>query len=344
MLNNEHFYHRTIKRNVIAFGTIFKDIELIRYEKDTFNELGRITVPLSYASKETFLSRLYGDPDLKKHVQIILPKMSFKMVGINYDLTRKLSSFNTNFHSIPGTNGSVYKQYAGIPYDLNFELYLYVRNVEDGTQIIEQILPYFNPDYTLSMRFVDDMDIKRDVPIILESIEESITNEGDADTVRLIVWTLSFKMKTYFFGPVNTAKIITKNASNSSNGGAKTNINSFNTSSTDIVEFNLGSGDGIYRIGEVIHTGKQLHGAEATAEVLSFNSTANILRVTNSNGLFAANANVVGTFTGTSRKILNIFPVDSEMVYLRVTPDPSTANVNTDFGYTEELYESPNIP
>jgi hypothetical protein len=119
---------------------------------------------------------------------------------------------------------------------------------------------------------------------------------------------------------------------------------SFNNSSTDIVELNLGSGSGIYRIGEVIHTGKQLHGAEATAEVLSFNSTANILKVTNSTGLFAANANVIGTFTGTSRKILDISPVDSEMVYLRVTPNPSTSNVNTDFGYTEELYESPKIP
>ena len=194
------------------------------------------------------------------------------------------------------------------------------------------------------MRFVDEMDIKRDVPIILESIEESITNEGDIDTVRLIVWTLSFKMKTYFFGPVNTAKVITKDASNASNGGAKTHINSFNTSSTDIIELNLGAGSGIYRIGEVIHTGKQLHGSQATAEVLSFNSTANVLKVTNSTGSFAANANVIGSFTGTSRTILNVLPVNSEMVYLRITPDPDTANVNNDFGYTEELYESPNIP
>lgn len=335
MLSNQHFYHRTIRRNVVVFGTIFKDITLVRYAKDTFDEIDRITVPLAYGYKDPLLKRILGNPSLNDPLQILLPKMSFRLVGINYDSSRKVSSFTTNYASVPGTNSSVYQQYAGTPYDLDFELYIYVRNVEDGTQIVEQILPYFNPDYTLSMSFVDDMNIVRDVPIILESVVQDIQNDGLEGTTRVIVWTLGFKMKTYFFGPVSTAKIITK---------ATANTYLYTTSSNDIVELNVNSGTGDYRSGEVIYVGDNLQTASATAEVLSWNANNRIIKVTNSTGMFTANANVKGIVTGTSRKISSILPVSQQMMYYSVVPNPTTANATDDFGYTETIYEQPNIP
>ena len=171
MLSKNHFYHRTIRKTVIAFGTIFKDIELYKYTKDSFEEISRTTVPLSYAGKEDFLTRLLGNPDLHNPTQITLPRMSFKMVGISYDPSRKLSSFSSSFHSIAGSNNTQYQQYAGTPYDLQFELYLYVRNVEDGTQIVEQILPFFNPDFCVTINDVPEMGIKRDLQITMEGID-----------------------------------------------------------------------------------------------------------------------------------------------------------------------------
>lgn len=335
MLSNQHFYHRTIRRNVVSFGTIFKDIKLVRYAKDTFTEIDRITVPLAYSGKDPLIKRIIGNPNLTDPTQILLPKMSFKMVGITYDPSRKLSSFTSNFGAVAGSNGSVYQQYAGTPYDLEFELYIYVRNVEDGTQIVEQILPYFNPDYTLTMTFVDSMNIKRDVPIILESVNQDIENDGPEGTTRLIVWTLSFKMKTYFFGPITTAKVITK---------ATANTYLYTASGSDIIELSLNAGAGDYRQGETVFTGDDLQISDASAEVLTWDSTSRILKVTNSNGYFVANANVKGVITGTSRKISSISPVAEQLMYLRVTPDPSTANSTDDFGYTETIYESPNIP
>ena len=196
MLSGQHFYYRTIRRNVIAMGTLFKNIQLVRYSKDTYDEIDRLNVPLTYAGKENFISKLYGDPDLKKHIQILLPRMSFEMTNIEYDPSRKLSSFLNSFNKIDGN--SVSRQYSGVPYNLEFELNIYVRNVEDGTQIVEQILPYFNPDYTLSMSFVDDMNITRDIPIILEDVKYDNSYQGPADTtVRVLIWTLIFFLVQY---------------------------------------------------------------------------------------------------------------------------------------------------
>ena len=206
MLSNQHFYYRTIRRNVIAMGNLFKHIQLVRYSKDTFNEIDRIIVPLTYAGKENFITRLYQNLDLKKPVQVLLPRMSFYMTDISYDPSRKISSYLSSFNKVSTT--TVNQQYSGVPYDLTFELVIYVRNVEDGTQIVEQILPYFNPDHTLSMTFVDSMNLTRDVPIILENVKYDNDYAGPAEeTTRIVTWTLTFKMKTYFFGPVNTGKL-----------------------------------------------------------------------------------------------------------------------------------------
>jgi hypothetical protein len=308
---------------------------LFKYTKDSFEEVSRTTVPLSYAGKEDFLTRLLGNPELHNPTQVNLPRMSFKMVGLSYDSSRKLSSFTSSYLPVSGSNNSVYQQYAGTPYDLQFELYLYVRNVEDGTQIVEQILPFFNPDYTLTMNFMDDANTKRDIPIILESVSEDNTYEGGEQTTRVITWTLTFKVKTYFFGPMNSAKLITKSTAN---------VYLDTQSSSDVLELKLDSGNGEYRIGETVYVGQSTQTSSVTAEVVSWDTGSNILKVTNTSGKFYANTNVISTINNTKRSISNVLPVSQQLLYISVTPNPVTANSTDDFGYTEVIYEPPNIP
>lgn len=218
MISDRHFYHRTIRKNVVVFGTIFNDITLVRYKKNTLDEVERFKVPLSYAGKENFVNRLFANPNLERTIQIKLPRMSFEMISMNYDASRKLSSFNHKQQAGPDGD-TLLSIPSPVPYNLTFDLNIYVRNVEDGTQIVEQILPYFNPDYTLTMNFIDGMDVKRDVPVILDDIQYSPDYQGPDITPRYLIWTLRFTMKTFFYGYVNPAgrKIIRRSVANTYN-------------------------------------------------------------------------------------------------------------------------------
>ena len=328
MLGNNPFYFRTIRNMVVAFGTIFKDITLIRYAKNTFNEIDRLNVPLKYAGKEDFLTRLAENFDLHKQTQINLPVMTFEMTDIQYDPTRKLSSFLKSGNAISGSPNNASQQYQGVPYNVGFELNIYVRNVEDGTQIVEQILPFFNPDYTLSMMFVEAMNINREIPIILEDIKYENKYEGPAETtVRTLVWTLSFKMKTYFFGPISTGSIIRT---------ATANISSYaNTSS---VSLTFSPGFGSYTIGEVVYQGGDLPHATTTATVTAWNPKSNVLTITNQQGTtWSTSANVIGSMSNASYGLLSYSPMTGLTSSIVVTPNPSTANIGDDFGFTTTI-------
>lgn len=336
MLGNNPFYYRTIRRNVVAFGTIFKDITLIRYKKDTYNEINRINVPLKYTGKENFLTRLAENYDLHKPTQINLPVMTFEFTNIEYDASRKLSPYLSNFNAT--SSSSANKQYMGVPYNMDFELNIYVRNVEDGTQIVEQILPYFNPDYTLSMSFVDQMNVVRDIPIILEKIDYNPDYEGSADEkVRTLVWTLSFKMKTYFFGPIDSGKLITQ---------ATANTFTYNDTTDGVYNITLNQPFGVFQLGEVVYQGKNVPEATTTATVVEYDTASNILIVTNRQGKdWDPSANIKGRDSGASGAIggliipQNILKVQE----LIVTPNPANANGSGDFGFTDNLIEWPNI-
>ena len=333
MLSDQHFYHRTIRRNVISFGSLFKHLQLVRYSKDSFVEIDRITVPLSYSEKETFIKRLYSNPDLHKQVQIVLPRMSFSMTGLEYDPTRKLSSFLNSFHK-SNDNTGVNKQYVGVPYNLSFELNIYVRNVEDGTQIVEQILPYFNPDYTLSMDFVDGMGIKKDIPIILESIEENTSSSGTEETVRIINWTLRFKMKTYFFGPISSGKLIRETI---------TNISTYAGTNNDI-QLYLDNGFGDYKVGEYVYQGLNLPDANNSGIVKTWDNANRILSITDVNGTFAASSNIKGSITNASHNVIQVISSTQLQARIVVSPIPVTANLGDDFGYSTGLAEFPFDP
>ena len=213
MFSTNHFYHRIIRKNVVAFGNLFNNITMLKYNIDNTEEHGRITVPLSYAGKENFVARLFAEPELAKATQIQLPRMSFEMTSISYDPLRKLSKFNTTSKTTSNAN-VVSKVYGPVPYNLGFELNAYVRNVEDGTQIVEQILPYFAPDYVMTLNYLDGYDLSLDVPITLDSVDYLPQYEGPEITPRMLMWTLKFTMKTFFFATESTSKIIRKSIAN----------------------------------------------------------------------------------------------------------------------------------
>lgn len=206
MLGNAHFYNRTIRKVVVAFGTLFNDIEVIRFTKDGLTPKERFKVPLTYGPKEKYLTRINSDPNLTKSIAIHLPRISFNLDGLSYDMARKQVSTLQNFAS--STSTAIKTQYLPVPYNFDFSMSIYVRNTEDGTQILEQILPFFTPDFTVTVNFINDMNQKYDMPIILNSVNSDVEYEGDMLSTRLIVWDLTFTAKGFIWPPVKTGKVI----------------------------------------------------------------------------------------------------------------------------------------
>lgn len=204
---NQKFYWGTIRKSIIAFGNLFNNIHIDR--KNTSGEvIQTLKVPLSYAPKQKFLARIAARPDSgTQNFQTIIPRMGFEMSGIVYDPNRRISLVQQN-RANNNTATTLNSQYAPTPYNIGVNLYVYVKNQDDGLQIIEQILPYFNPDYNLSINAIPALDIKNDLPILLDSISFEDEYEGDFRDRRAIIWTLSFTLKLNFFGPISRQGII----------------------------------------------------------------------------------------------------------------------------------------
>ena len=207
MLGNT-FYHETIRKVVIGFGTLFNDIHITR--KDSSGNISQsMKVPLAFGPKQKFLVRLREDPNITKSVAITLPRIGFEIGAITYDGSRKLNKIQ-KVKKAGSSGNKVDTQYMPVPYNIDFEMYAMAKNSDDALQIVEQILPYFQPEYTVSIKEVPEMDIVRDVPIVLNSIAYEDTYEGDFTTRRAIIYTFTFTAKSYVYGPVTTAKPITK--------------------------------------------------------------------------------------------------------------------------------------
>ncbi len=205
MLGQQHFYNRTIRKVVVAFGTLFNDIQIVRYNSNnTPREIFK--VPLSYGAKEKYMTRITSDPNLTKSIATVVPRISFEMTGMSYDSGRKQISTMRNFSA--NTSTSLNAQYVPVPYNFDFSLSIYTRNTEDGTQILEQILPFFTPDFTVTVDFIQPMDQKYDLPIILNSVTPTTDYEGDMMSTRLITWDLEFTAKGYIWPAVRTGKVI----------------------------------------------------------------------------------------------------------------------------------------
>jgi len=196
----EYFYHEILRRTIISFGTLFNNIT-IQHKNDSGSVVSIIKVPLAYGPTQKFLARLEQEPDLNKPIQITLPRMSFEFVGLNYDNSRKVTTTQTFFSKT--AESELKRSYMPVPYNMEFELSVMTKQNDDMLQIVEQILPYFQPNFTLTVDLVDQIGEKRDIPIILNNISMEDDYEGDFSTRRALIYTLSFTAKTYLFGPTS---------------------------------------------------------------------------------------------------------------------------------------------
>ena len=202
------FYHESLRKVVVAFGTIFNNIIIHRTDADG-SVLQRLKVPLSYSPKEKFLVRLEQQPNLdQREMAISLPRMGFEISGISYDPSRKLQRVGRLKKTHATDTGTQYFQYNPVPYNISFNLYSFTATAEGGLQIIEQILPYFQPDYTVTINAIPEMGIKRDVPITLNSVNYEDTYDVAFTTRRAVNYTLGFTAKTYLYGPLHSSKVI----------------------------------------------------------------------------------------------------------------------------------------
>ena len=195
----QYYYHEIIRKTIIGFGTLFNDIH-IRHAGEGGTNHSEIKVPLAYGPSQKFLARIQQQADLNKAVQITMPRMSFEMTNISYDATRKSSLVQTFKACSDGSKAK--KVFMPVPYNIGFELNILSKLNDDSLQILEQILPYFQPHFNLTIDLVDSIGEKRDIPIILESIGFQDDYEGNFDTRRALIHTLQFTAKTYLFGPV----------------------------------------------------------------------------------------------------------------------------------------------
>lgn len=199
-----HFYHATMRKSVAVFGTLFNNISVIRQD-GSGNVLNQIKVPLAYGPKQKWLARI--DQQTEESMAIKLPRMAFEITSITSDLNQKLSKRTSIIESTDDpTQKRTIKQIAA--YDIGMQLNIMAKNQDDGLQILEQILPYFQPEYTVSVKPVTGYDFKQDVPVILTGVNITDDYEGDLTTRRVLVYTLDFTMKVKFFGPTSNQGVI----------------------------------------------------------------------------------------------------------------------------------------
>lgn len=204
----KRFYHESLRKVVVAFGTVFNNI-IIHRTNSSGDVVQKIKVPLAYSPKEKFLARLEQQPNLEnREMAITLPRMGFEISGISYDATRKLQRVG-KFKNVNTSDASkMYYQYNPVPYNISFNLYAFTATAEAGLQIIEQILPYFQPDYTVTINAIPNMGIKRDVPITLNSVSYEDSYDGAFTQRRAVNYTLGFTAKTYLYGPIYSQSVI----------------------------------------------------------------------------------------------------------------------------------------
>jgi len=330
MLGNAQFYHRTIRKMVVIFGTLFNDLEIVRYTQAGVPK-EKWKVPLSYAPKERFLTAITSDPNLIKSINTVVPRMSFNLDSLEYDVQRKQVSTLRNFSQKDGS--SVNTQFVPIPYNFQFSLSIYVRNTEDGTQILEQILPFFTPDFNVTVDFIPEMDQKYNVPIILDSVASTVEYEG-AETegsTRLILWDLTFTAKGYIWPPVKSGKYI-KTA----------NTNTFiDLTTRDIqkVYVDYANGNGVFAQGETLRANNSdLFG---TVDFFS-NTSSGILIVTGANKIIKVGDKLTGDYTGAAYNVVVTDINSLNVVQIKTQTDPGTASLGDEFGFIDIIKEYPN--
>ncbi len=208
-----HFYNKSVRNTVIAFGSLFNKIRVLRTDSNG-NTIKQIQVPISYGNKAKFIRKIREDyrlssPD-RAQVSMTLPRIGFELTSVEYDTSRKTNTLGRRRALKTGSDGVVLSNYTPVPYILNFGMYIMAETVDDSLQMLEQITPYFTPEFTVSLNLISDLHEKVDVPIILNSATVESEYEGDFDNIRNVMWVLDFAAKSYMYSPVKESGIIKK--------------------------------------------------------------------------------------------------------------------------------------
>lgn len=313
-------------------GNMFNNINVIRYEKDTDVEISRFKVPIVYGPKDKFVTRFESDPDLLKETQTVLPRLSFELTRIEYDPARQQ---NVLQRAAKGNSSTTNKSsYVGTPYNFMFEVNMYAKNIDDGNHILEQILPYFNPDYTVTVTPVAELGFLKDIPIILTSVNQNIQYEGNYDTVRYVYWTLTFTLRGYLFGPISTPKIIRKSIANIFNDPSLV--------AGYVIRMNMANGNnGIFKTSDTVYQGSNYQTANAYGTVLEWDSRINKLVIGGAQGQFKIDNIIRGLNTNAAYTLESFDTTPLKLATITVEPDPITAEPEDDFGYTVTITEFP---
>jgi hypothetical protein len=345
MLGNAQFYNRSIRKIVVAFGTIFNDIQLQRYTKDGLTKKEIFRVPLSYGAKERYITAITSDPTQARTIGVNVPRMSFELTGMAYDPSRKQQSLLQNFAQ--NATGGLNAQYVPVPYDFNFSMTIYVRNTEDGTQIVEQILPFFKPDFTVTVDMIAEMDQKYDMPIILNSVNTTTEYEGSMEdgTTRLITWDLDFTVKSFLWPAVKQPNglIGALNTATGLYGRANTNI-LIDTQDRNAqqVTVDYANGSNYFTTGETIRVNRERTN-EITGKVIYFsNSNNGILIVGDLSQLLQANDVVVGDYTNATYNVTSILISPLKGVAIVTQSVPQNAEPDDEFGFSTTITDFPN--
>jgi hypothetical protein len=340
MLNQDFFKFQTIRKVIVAFGTIFNEIQIVRFTKSGIQH-NTINVPLIYSPKEKYITRLTSDPLLTKSINTILPRMSFVMDGIYYDSSRKQVTGLKN-HTC---GESAYKeQGVPVPYNFDFTLSLYVRNAEDGTQILEQILPYFTPDYTVSVNFMPEMGKNYNLPITLNSVSNHIEYEGDFTSTRLIIWDLTFTAKGYIWPPIKggggligTYSTVGGPDGTGGYGAAFTNIYVEKRDKlSQYVTVDYANGFGKFYSSEII----DVKARQVTGTMIYFSDNSlGTLVLGGLNKLVEVGDIVMGYASHARYTVTEVRNQPVKAVMIITKPDPEDAEPSDDYGFSETIIE-----
>jgi len=315
-------HNDVIRKIILAFGNLFSQIPLVRYKDGDTNEFERFIVSLIYAPKEQYVHRLNDDPNLDARVQVVIPSLSYEMMGMSYDSSRKQI---TNIKNFSKTAEGIFSQYNPVPYNFDIDLHLYSRTFEDAHQVVEHIISYFTPDYTIKVNLVPSLGIVKELPIILNSVDRDVTYEGDReDSSRRIIFSFHFTVKGFIFGKITDAtnSLITHSITSIYNKIGPEDEFSFalaNNVST------------IYKSKEMVYQGVSLNMATATGHVINHDTLNNILHITNVSGDFIPSEPIIGATSRATYYYTSSSPSPGKMAQIDITVDPPGANVSSNW-------------
>lgn len=307
MLTNPHYYHSLLRKYVVYFGSLFNDIAIERNDSSN-TTIQTISVPISYGPKQKFIARLEQDPDAAREISIILPRMSFEIASMEYDNQRKLNVQQKIVKQNPTNSSEFSYTYTPVPYNIVFDLSIYSKNVEDGLQVLEQILPFFAPEWNNQLILIPELDIRMDIAISLQNVRMDDEYQGKLEIPRYIVSTLRFVMKGYLFGPIRNSGIIKR---------VTTNLMMIDDGSNYILLQGSSNNDPIFTVGEYVY---QSDGTGEIANGIVQYANATHIEIKDYRGVFNPSNTIYSANTNSFASVSNVNIVTAPKVKTVTTP------------------------